>query len=108
MEFMTCCSSCTFFSATGFSSIDEGLDGAAAEAADERVGEVDAVVVDEGGAEEAGKEEGDGGRGTEAVVAEEAGKEEGDGGRGAEAVVVATGVAVDRGVGERWQKRLSS
>ena len=61
----------------------------AAEAADEDVGEADVVVVDE-------------------VGAEEAGKEEGDGGRGAEAVVVATGVAVDRGVGERWQKRLSS
>ena len=62
-------------------------------------------------AEEAVEEEGDGERGTEAVVevdAEKADVEEGDGGRGTEAVVVATGVAVDRRVGERWQKRLSS
>ena len=105
---ITCCNSSTFFSAIGFSCFDGELDDAASEAADEVVGEADAVVVDDVGAEEAGKEEGDGGRGTEAVVAEEAGKEEGDGGRGAAAVVVATGVAVDRGVGERWQKRLSS
>ena len=55
------------------------LDGAAVEAADEVVGEADAVVVDDDCAEEAGKEEGDGGRGTEAVVAEEAGEEEGGG-----------------------------
>ena len=65
---MTCCNSSTFFSAIGFSSFVGGFDGAAAEAADERVGEADAVVVDVSDAEEAGKEEGDGGRGTEAVV----------------------------------------
>ena len=65
---MTCCNSSTLLSAIGFSSFVEGFDDAAAEAADEGVGEADAVVVDEGDAEEAGKEEGDGGRGTEAVV----------------------------------------
>ena len=105
---MTCCSSSTLFSAIGFSSFVEGFDDAAAGAAGERVGEADAEVVDDGDAEKAGKEEGDGGRGTEAVVAEEAGKEEGDGGRGAVAVAVTTGVVVDERVEECWQKRLSS
>ena len=86
---ITCCNSSTFFSAIGFSCFDEELDDAASEAADEVVGEADAVVVDDVGAEEAGKEEGDGGRGTEAVV-------------------VATGVVVDGGFEGGWQKRLSS
>ena len=86
---MTCCSSSTLFSAIGFSSFVEGFDDAAAGAAGERVGEADAEVVDDGDAEKAGKEEGDGGRGTEAVV-------------------VATGVVVDGGFEGGWQKRLSS
>ena len=86
---MTCCSSSTFFSAIGFSSFVEGFDDAAAGAADEGIGEADVVVNDEGDAEKAGKEEGDGGRGTEAVV-------------------MATGLVVDKSVEGRWQKRLSS